>query len=229
MPCLRFFDHSVKEMFRILYFPCRSLRRLICKNRLQESYRSQFYGFDFRMLFSVLKKEYPDYYRHAKEAALDSSELILFGGIFHKQEFDRICAWMFPVLARCAQFIPRRFSAYQNLFLEHLSPYLFTVYVSYWEKNRPYALTMPKVLREEEEKGRILGRLPEQEFFENASPREIFSQVDTLKHYRLDVPQVTLLAYELKKQGIPLPDGILNMQIMLRHIQVCVGTPWGTR
>ncbi len=154
------------------------LPRVYCKNRLQESYRSQFYGFDFRMLLSVLKKEYPDYYRHAKEAALDSSELILFGGIFHKREFDRICAWMFPVLARCAQFIPRRFSAYQNLFLEHLSPYLFTIYVSYWEKNRPYALTMPKVLREEEAKGRILAGLPKQEFFENASPREIFSLIE---------------------------------------------------
>ncbi len=30
------------------------------------------------------------------------------------------------------------------------------------------------------------------------TPKEIFSQVDTLKAYRLDVPQVTLLAHELK-------------------------------
>lgn len=42
------------------------------------------------------------------------------------------------------------------------------------------------------------------------TPREIFSQVDKLKKYRLDVPQVTELAYELKKQGMPLPDGILT-------------------
>ncbi len=42
------------------------------------------------------------------------------------------------------------------------------------------------------------------------TPREIFSQVDKLKSYRLDVPQVTELAYELKKQGMPLPDGILT-------------------
>lgn len=32
------------------------------------------------------------------------------------------------------------------------------------------------------------------------TPREIFSRVEELKAYRLDVPQVTLLAYELKKQ-----------------------------
>ena len=31
------------------------------------------------------------------------------------------------------------------------------------------------------------------------TPREIFSQVEKLKELRLDVPQVTLLAYELKK------------------------------
>ena len=40
-------------------------------------------------------------------------------------------------------------------------------------------------------------------------PRDIFSRVKELREYRLDVPQVTLLAYELKKSGIPLPDGIL--------------------
>lgn len=44
------------------------------------------------------------------------------------------------------------------------------------------------------------------------TPREIFSQVETLKSLRLDVPQVTMLAYELKKKGVPLPDGILTPQ-----------------
>ena len=42
------------------------------------------------------------------------------------------------------------------------------------------------------------------------NPRQIFSQVDKLKEYHLDVPQVTELAYELKKEGIPLKDGILT-------------------
>lgn len=41
-------------------------------------------------------------------------------------------------------------------------------------------------------------------------PQEIFSQVDQLEQYHLEVPQVTKLAYELKKQGMPLPDGILS-------------------
>lgn len=42
------------------------------------------------------------------------------------------------------------------------------------------------------------------------TPREIFSQVERLKELRLDVPQVTLLAYELKKRGLRFPDGILT-------------------
>ena len=44
------------------------------------------------------------------------------------------------------------------------------------------------------------------------TPREIFSQVERLKELRLDVPQVTLLAYELKKKGLRLPDGILTVE-----------------
>ena len=44
------------------------------------------------------------------------------------------------------------------------------------------------------------------------TPREVFSCVDELKALRLDVPQVTLLSYELKKAGLPLPDGILTTE-----------------
>ncbi|MBQ9123703.1 MAG: energy-coupling factor transporter ATPase [Lachnospiraceae bacterium] len=44
------------------------------------------------------------------------------------------------------------------------------------------------------------------------TPREIFSQVERLKELRLDVPQVTLLAYELQKRGVNLPNGILTHQ-----------------
>ena len=42
------------------------------------------------------------------------------------------------------------------------------------------------------------------------TPREVFSQVDRIKALRLDVPQATELAYALKQEGYPLPDGILD-------------------
>mgnify|MGYP000254338028 CR=1 FL=1 len=44
------------------------------------------------------------------------------------------------------------------------------------------------------------------------NPKEIFSQVDTLKHYRLDVPQVTILADELRKRGLDIPAGVLKKE-----------------
>ena len=51
------------------------------------------------------------------------------------------------------------------------------------------------------------------------TPREIFSQVEKLKELRLSVPQVTLLAYELKKAGVPLPDGILETEELIRELK----------
>ncbi|MBQ1311146.1 MAG: energy-coupling factor transporter ATPase [Blautia sp.] len=44
------------------------------------------------------------------------------------------------------------------------------------------------------------------------TPREIFSQVEKLKEYRLDVPQVTELAHELRLSGVDIPEGILTME-----------------
>ena len=50
------------------------------------------------------------------------------------------------------------------------------------------------------------------------TPREIFSQVETLLSYGLDVPQITRLAWELKKEGLPIPDGILSRQELVEAI-----------
>ena len=50
------------------------------------------------------------------------------------------------------------------------------------------------------------------------TPREIFSQVETLKKYRLDVPQVTLLAHELKQSGVEIPDGILTTEELVNAL-----------
>ena len=50
------------------------------------------------------------------------------------------------------------------------------------------------------------------------TPKEIFSQVDQLKQYRLDVPQVTLLAHELRKAGLDLPEGILSREELVKNL-----------
>lgn len=53
------------------------------------------------------------------------------------------------------------------------------------------------------------------------TPREIFAQVEKLKSYRMDVPQVTELAYKLKQAGMPLPDGILSVEEFAKAVQAC--------
>ncbi|MCF0131473.1 MAG: energy-coupling factor transporter ATPase, partial [Pseudobutyrivibrio sp.] len=50
-------------------------------------------------------------------------------------------------------------------------------------------------------------------------PREIFSQVDTLKEYSLDVPQVTLLAHELRQAGLNLPECILTRKELVEALK----------
>lgn len=52
----------------------------------------------------------------------------------------------------------------------------------------------------------------------DGTPREIFSQVDELKKYRLDVPQVTMLAHELRKKGVKLPKDILKTEELVEAL-----------
>ena len=45
----------------------------------------------------------------------------------------------------------------------------------------------------------------------DGTPKEVFSKVEELKSYRLDVPQVTELSYELKKNGLDIEEAILSI------------------
>ena len=52
----------------------------------------------------------------------------------------------------------------------------------------------------------------------HGTPREIFSRVDELKKYRMDVPQVTMLADELIRRGVDLPKGILRREELVEAL-----------
>ncbi len=52
----------------------------------------------------------------------------------------------------------------------------------------------------------------------SGTPKEIFSHVEELERYRLDVPQVTRLAWKLKCSGLDLPDGILTREELVREL-----------
>ena len=53
------------------------------------------------------------------------------------------------------------------------------------------------------------------------TPRQIFSKVEELKSYRLDVPQITLVAHELRKKGMPIPEGILTRKEFMGVLRSC--------
>lgn len=61
----------------------------------------------------------------------------------------------------------------------------------------------------------------------DGTPREIFSQVRRLKEYRLDVPQVTELAYELKQEGVEIPEGILSIEELVEALISLLGDDAG--
>ena len=53
----------------------------------------------------------------------------------------------------------------------------------------------------------------------DGTPRQIFTLVEMLKSMRLDVPQVTELAYELKKAGLPIKDGIIRNEELVEELK----------
>lgn len=53
----------------------------------------------------------------------------------------------------------------------------------------------------------------------SGTPRQVFSQVNYLKQLRLDVPQVTELAYELRQSGIDVPEGVLTIEELIESLE----------
>lgn len=52
----------------------------------------------------------------------------------------------------------------------------------------------------------------------SGTPREIFSDVETIKECQLDLPQIAKLAYELRQEGLDIPEGILIMEELVDSI-----------
>ncbi len=60
-------------------------------------------------------------------------------------------------------------------------------------------------------------------------PREVFSRVDELRSYRLDVPQATLVAYDLRQMGFDLPEDILTNEELVEALEKCRKQLQGTK
>lgn len=126
-------DISVEELTEFLAnsYDILAIKPQACNCPLQENYRTLYYGYDFRMMLSVLKKHAPTYYTFAKEKWLSTNDFIPPTCIVKKEVLRKFCAWLFPILEQCHKHLPSKYSAYQNRFLEHLAYYLFMLYIKY--------------------------------------------------------------------------------------------------
>ncbi len=111
------------------------IEKKLCRCPLQENYRSQYYGYDFRMMLSLLNRYAPEYYAFATEKVFIRHDFLEPTGIFKRQVFDDFCTWLFPLLEECEAHIASKFSSFQNRFLEHLTYYLFILYFLYNKEN----------------------------------------------------------------------------------------------
>ena len=54
------------------------------------------------------------------------------------------------------------------------------------------------------------------------TPREIFKHVEELEGYKLEIPKITLLAHELKKKGIDIPECVLSDKELVEALKKLV-------
>lgn len=101
---------------------------------LQENYRSMYYGYDFRMMLSVLKRIAPKYHTYATKDVFVKNNYLEPCGIFKWNVFSDFCRWLFPILQECQKHLPPRYSIFQSHNLEYLTYYLFILYFRYNEK-----------------------------------------------------------------------------------------------
>lgn len=150
---------------------------VFCGESIPQDYRQRYYGYDFNFLMSVLEKDHPRLHQYVRDKLLNSKQMLSFAGVFRKEEFDKICEWMFSVLAKCARHIPERFSVAQNRVLENLANYLFTFYVNYWKDKFPFAAAGLEILR-------VDPGMPEENLPESASREEVLALVEKLMEER---------------------------------------------
>lgn len=125
----------------------------LCNCSLQENYRTLYFGYDFRMMLSILKRNSPNYYSFAKEKVIYEHSFIEPACVMKRDVLRKFCAWLFPILQACEEHIVDKYCKYQNKYLEHLSYYLFMIYIKYNEKKFKiqYVDSLTKLIQEKTE------------------------------------------------------------------------------
>ncbi|SDA44712.1 Glycosyl transferases group 1 [Lachnospiraceae bacterium G11] len=108
--------------------------KVFYRNRIQESYRSVHYGYDYRMILSILKRDFPKIYEFYTKRLVDTYSIFSWGGIFRTEIVKEALDFTAKVLKVCTTVLPDRYSIKQNLYCQNLAPYLFSIYLSYNEE-----------------------------------------------------------------------------------------------
>lgn len=181
---------------------------------LQENYRTLYYGYDFRMMLSVLKRYAPKYYTFATEKVFIRHDFLEPTGIFKRKVLEDFCAWLFPLLKECETHLSPKYSTFQNRFLEHLTYYLFILYFLYNEEN----LQIQYV-----EKAEIDSNNPKNEFRGNDLYEDIISLI---REHKLEDAQYLLEKGDPQNNFLQLHDLFTQYNKERRYYKTTVMEQW---
>jgi len=144
-------------------------------NRIQESYRAVHYGYDYRMILSILKRDFPEIYAFYNKRLVDTYAIISWAGLFKTSLVKEAFEFVTKVLEVCTQVLPERYSAKQNLYGQYLAPYLFNIYLAYHEDDFKYEKC--EGIKMESDNSETSDREDLKKEYENASREAVLAKV----------------------------------------------------
>ncbi len=111
-------------------YSCVGIKHLNLQYTLRETYRSDHYDYDLRILADVIKHSYP-LMAECFENLLRKNRFLIPSIIMRKDLFKKMCVWLFSVLERVSAVCKQKVSAKENRYLEYLTVYLINLYVEY--------------------------------------------------------------------------------------------------
>lgn len=111
--------------------------RLFYTTRAQETYRTNYYGYDYRIMLTVIRRDFPDIFKFYEDYLEDSFWRFSWVGLFKRSFLFDAFQWITEILGVCLEVIPERWSQKQNIFCEYMAPFLFHIYLAYRERKHP--------------------------------------------------------------------------------------------
>lgn len=147
-------------------------------NRPQEQYRTLYYGYDYRIMLTAIKRDFPKIFEFYTERIEDSFARPVWAGLFKRSFLFEAFQWMTEVLAVVVEVTPERYSNKQNTFCEHMAPYLFAIYLSYYERKHTTESCGFKVLNKKKSDEDRINEYKDK--YAEATHDEVLKDIETL-------------------------------------------------